>query len=112
MKKKITKLFCTIIFPLVIISSLNAQSELIFKHITMNDGLPDDGVEWVIQDHLGFIWIATRIGLVKYDGYEFIQYKSGDKNSVGLEQDRLRVIYEDSRGDIWAGSDGYLNRYI
>jgi len=106
--------FVSRVLLLIIISSLSSysQSELIFKHITMNNGLPDDGVEWVIQDHLGFIWIATRVGLIKYDGYEFVQYKAGDKNSVGLNQNRLRIIYEDSRGDIWAGADGYLNRYI
>ena len=31
---------------------------------------------------------------------------------MGLNQDRIRVLYEDSRGDIWGGADGYLNRYI
>jgi ligand-binding sensor domain-containing protein len=89
-----------------------AQSQLIFKHLTTADGLPDDGIEWVIQDHLGFIWIASREGMVKYDGYEFQQYKVGHENTIGLDQDRIRVVFEDSRGDIWGGAEGYLNRYI
>lgn len=78
----------------------------------MKDGLPDDGIEWVMQDHLGFMWFASRIGMIKYDGYEYTVYKSSGKDSVGSPRDRIRVLYEDSRGDIWAGADGFLNRYI
>ena len=78
----------------------------------MDDGLPDNGVEWVIQDHLGFIWIATRIGIVKYDGYEFVRLNSGEINGEPQKSDRIRVLFEDSRGDIWAGAHGYLHRYI
>ena len=106
------KCWYSLVYTLLIFTSIYSQSQLTFKHITMQDGLPDDGVEWVIQDHLGFLWIATRIGMVRYDGYEFVSYKSGGINSFGLDQDRLRVLYEDSRGDIWAGADGYLNRYV
>lgn len=75
----------------------------------MKDGLPDDGIEWVMQDHLGFMWFASRVGMIKYDGYNYQEYKSSGEE---IMQDRLRVLYEDSRGDIWAGADGYLNRYI
>lgn len=41
-----------------------------FEHITVKDGLPDNSVWCMLQDHLGFLWFGTYIGLVKYDGYK------------------------------------------
>ena len=42
----------------------------------VEDGLPGDVVKAVTQDPLGFMWIATDDGLVKYDGIHFTTYKA------------------------------------
>ena len=42
----------------------------------VNEGMPTDLSKSVVKDKLGFIWIATDEGLVRYDGREFIQYTS------------------------------------
>jgi signal transduction histidine kinase/ligand-binding sensor domain-containing protein len=41
----------------------------------VKDGLPTDVVKDIVQDSLGFIWIATDDGLVKFNGHRFIHYK-------------------------------------
>jgi signal transduction histidine kinase len=46
------------------------------KEYKVEDGLPIDVMKAVNQDSLGFIWIATDDGLVKYDGQSFTSYKN------------------------------------
>ncbi len=70
------------------------------KTFTQSDGLPDNRVNALMQDHLGNIWIGTWGGAVKYDGKNFTTYTS--KN--GLLVDMVNVITEDSRDGIWFGS--------
>jgi len=47
-----------------------------FRSYRVEQGLPSDVVKAVAQDTLGFVWIATDDGLVKYDGLRFTTYKS------------------------------------
>jgi len=47
-----------------------------FHQYRVEQGLPSDVIKGVSQDSLGFLWIATDDGLVKYDGLRFTTYKS------------------------------------
>lgn len=47
-----------------------------FHQYRVEQGLPSDVIKAVTQDSLGFFWIATDDGLVKYDGLKFTTYKS------------------------------------
>ena len=51
--------------------SLRAQPLCRIQHYSVNDGLSQGVVQRVIQDHRGFIWLATWNGLDRYDGYGF-----------------------------------------
>ena len=64
-------LFLLIIIFLLSNNSLPQNDEPIFQHLTVADGLPNNHVKCIIQDHLGFLWFTTQNGLVKYDGYDF-----------------------------------------
>ncbi|HLZ17679.1 MAG TPA: hypothetical protein VKQ08_11590, partial [Cyclobacteriaceae bacterium] len=46
-----------------------------FEQYRVEDGLPSDIVKACIQDSLGYFWIATDDGLVKYDGIKFTTYR-------------------------------------
>ena len=46
-----------------------------FKNYRVHQGLPSDIVKASIQDSLGYFWIATDEGLVKYDGMNFTTYR-------------------------------------
>jgi ligand-binding sensor domain-containing protein len=43
-------------------------------HYTSADGLPVDAVADVAQTSDGFVWLATRGGLVRFDGRAFVTY--------------------------------------
>ena len=41
-----------------------------FEHLTPEDGLSTDRVDFALQDSKGFAWFGTQDGLNRYDGYE------------------------------------------
>ena len=53
-------------------TSLSSQAALKFKHLLSADGLSQNNVFSIAQDHEGFIWIATEDGLNRYDGKNFV----------------------------------------
>ena len=82
---------------------------------------------WVGQitgDNLGFIWFATRDGLLRYDGYQvrpYYPYSNGARGSgefevccptVSLIPGMSRYsLFKDASGAIWIGGDASLHRY-
>lgn len=58
--------------------ALHAQVGRIF---TTDDMLCNSYVNEIFQDRDGFIWIATRNGLMRYDGYQFKTFKKGINDS-------------------------------
>lgn len=60
------------LFPLV--QQLTAQQYRSF-HYGVEQGLPGDLTKAVDQDSLGFIWIATDDGLVRFNGTTFTSYQ-------------------------------------
>lgn len=64
---------------------------------TIEDGLPSNECHEILQDSLGYIWIATDRGLVRYDGYEFKTYGIPD----GLKDISCLNIRIDKNENIW-----------
>ncbi|MEJ2635557.1 MAG: two-component regulator propeller domain-containing protein [Calditrichia bacterium] len=97
-----------------------ANPDLKFQHITVADGLPQNTVNRIMQDHLGFLWITTQNGLAKYDGYDFTVYRfdTGIADSTqndlqkSLSARNLTELLEDHLGCIWVGTNsGGLNKF-
>jgi ligand-binding sensor domain-containing protein/signal transduction histidine kinase len=91
--------------------NVNAQS-MKFFHITSKDGLSQNSAYAICMDYRGFMWIGTRDGLNKYDGYTITQYKHSKKDSTSLSNNFIRVIFSDSKNRLWIGtSNGGLELY-
>src|SRR5690606_32868154 len=61
------------------------------------------------EDSKGFIWFATKDGLCKYDGSNFLVYRELlDQNS--LSNGKILCIAEDGENNIWAGTEKGLNK--
>ena len=80
------------------------QSRVRFDHVTTADGLSNDSVFSILQDHYGFLWFGTQAGLNRYDGYRVTQYRHDPKNPNSLADDFVHFLVEDRRGAIWTGS--------
>ena len=83
-----------------------AQQGLKFDHLNINAGLSENNVLCVLQDSRGFMWMGTRDGLNKYDGYKFTWYRNEAGNPHSISNNFITSILEDSRGNIWVGTNG------
>ena len=62
----------------------------------------------VFQDKSGFIWIATRIGLNTYDGYNITVTKKDMSNFPGLNSNYINSIAQDEKEHILLGTNNSL----
>ncbi len=73
-----------ILFAVVgcLLLSATSRAQYPFYHsITTEEGLPSNEVYSVVQDKAGFIWIGCDVGLVRYNGVSFKQYKNQAQKS-------------------------------
>ena len=83
-----------------------------FEHIGSRDGLSQVNVNCIIQDSRGFMWVGTRNGLNRYDGYKFLTFRNDQKNRFSISNNMITDIVEDKNGDIWVATQYGLNKYI
>jgi len=58
----------------------------------------------ILQTRDGYLWMTTSDGLARFDGVRFTVFNK--HNSPGIASNRFLRIYEDSRGDLWASTEG------
>jgi ligand-binding sensor domain-containing protein/signal transduction histidine kinase/DNA-binding response OmpR family regulator len=108
-KQKLT----TIVLALMLLPVIYSYSQVSpsFSNINTEQGLSNNGVTCILQDHDGFLWFGTWDGLNKYDGKKIIVYRPTHDLSKGLSNNNISFLFEDSDRWLWIGtkSNG-LNR--
>ncbi|MCK9408513.1 MAG: two-component regulator propeller domain-containing protein [Bacteriovoracaceae bacterium] len=90
---------------------LLAAQKLAFQRIGVAEGLPQSTVSDILQDREGFLWFGTWDGLVRYDGYSFVTFRSNPDDSATLTNNNIRGLFQDSSGYLWAMTQHGLNRF-
>lgn len=86
--------------------------EIVFKHLTVENGLSNNKVNCLLQDRLGFIWFGTEDGLNRFDGYDIKVYRHQTNNKNSVSGNSIWALFEDKDGYLWIGTkSGELNRY-
>ncbi|HCN53895.1 MAG TPA: hypothetical protein DIS88_08945 [Prevotella sp.] len=73
-----------IIFTLILLFFFHGYAEgsyYLSRRISAQDGLLSSDVYCILQDDDGFIWIGTRGGLCRFDGYNFYHFTQTGKQS-------------------------------
>jgi ligand-binding sensor domain-containing protein/putative methionine-R-sulfoxide reductase with GAF domain/signal transduction histidine kinase len=93
----------------------------IFKHLTHNnkkeDGISSNKVTAIYEDKLNNFWIGTRGGgLCKINKpgkstETFTTYKNDTSNHFSLSNNNILSIFEDSKNNLWVGTEGGLNKF-
>ncbi len=82
-----------------------------FDQLTTADGLPENSAFALLQDRLGYVWIGTQSGLVRYDGLKMTTFQYDPKDPHSFKGHFIYTLHEDQKGDIWIGSDQGLAVY-
>lgn len=91
-----------IICLLIFINLLSfAQNNCFFTHYSSEDGLSQNTVMSILQDHKGNMWFATWDGINRFNGYSFKTYKARPGNLISLTNNRVDRMYEDRYGYLW-----------
>ena len=81
-------------------------AEDVWQHI---EGLPCEEAYDVTQDGLGYIWIGTRLGLIRYDGYNMDCYRNDMAHPYAFSSCNIKCLASDGCYCLYAGSFFGLN---
>jgi signal transduction histidine kinase/ligand-binding sensor domain-containing protein/DNA-binding response OmpR family regulator len=104
------KYFILALCVFFVLNSFGQNQSMKFEHLGKREGLSQINVECIIQDSRGFIWVGTRDGLSKYDGYGFSYYKHDPQDPESISSSMVSDILEDKEGNIWIATIIGLNK--
>ena len=83
-----------------------------FQRIISDQIIAEVDITDIVQDQQGFLWVATRSGLFRHDGYQFVAYVHDPQNPASLGRNEIYSLFVDRAGTLWIGlDDGGLDRY-
>lgn len=91
----------TVFFILTLITVNTLAQDIRFEQITNESGRSLGFVSGMVQDSTGFIWLATRNGLYRYDGYSYKLFKYNRKDSLSIPYNDLTYLYLDNQENLW-----------
>ncbi|HAK75545.1 MAG TPA: hybrid sensor histidine kinase/response regulator [Runella sp.] len=83
-----------------------------WRSITTADGLSHGTVFDLLQDQEGYVWMATKAGLNRYDGDNFKVFTTHTTPSYAITSNQTTALYEDHHHRLWIGTEsGELNLF-
>ena len=101
----------TFIGLLLQLACLSCYGQYYFTHYQVDNGLVHNSVSSVLQDKKGLIWIGTRGGLARFDGYTFKTCKNQNNRFGNIGNNIIQVLAEDQKGMIWIGTGKGIFKY-
>jgi len=92
----------TLAGSVVALGSSRTTDDYIRTNFTVEDGLPDNIVNAIVQTGNGLLWVGTESGLASFDGREFIPIDLHIPGSPS--QGAVDSLVEASNGDLWVGT--------
>ncbi len=70
-----------------------------YRYLTIDEGLPQNTVHAIMQDHVGFMWFGTGNGLSRFDGYNFVNFRSPD-----IPSNMVNALVQTRDNYLWIGT--------
>lgn len=84
------------------------QSEKInFDNFTVENGLSHNYIHCIFQDHKGWIWLGTSLGIERFDGYKFKEYGLWLGDTIEKQELVVRSFFENKKGELLACFEDY-----
>ncbi|MEQ1552912.1 MAG: two-component regulator propeller domain-containing protein [Ferruginibacter sp.] len=71
----------------------------------VKQGLSQGMINCIYQDKEGFMWICTKDGLNRYDGYNIFTFRNNPNDPYSLPDNYCIAMAEDENGNFWVGTN-------
>ena len=100
MSKTIIKYLILQYILLIPFVGISQNTKYNYKHYFTKDGLPNNFINDIYKDSDGFIWLATRDDISRYDGHSFKTYNTILDNNQKIPS-YSKNIFESADGKLW-----------
>jgi len=106
MQRSVSKIF-SIFFFIIFGNAAYAQfSTFSFEQFKIEDGLSNNSINAILQTSDGFLWIATKDGLNRFDGQNFFVFKHDPSAVNSLPENYIMSLFESRDKTFWIGTWG------
>lgn len=102
------------LFVLILVSltKIIYPQDLIFEHLSLQEGVANNLTYCMMKDSRGFLWFGTMYALARYEGSGYTVFKHDPEDPKSISFDDIVSLFEDRNGNIWIGTwGGGLNKY-
>ncbi len=99
------------LFILLCLSSfVKAEQAYYFRQYQVDNGLSYNTITACVQDRQGFMWIGTREGLNRFDGYSFAVFRKDPDQPASIGHNWIMSLALGDEQSLWVGtsSGAYL----
>ena len=97
---------CFFLYAASVYGQNGYSPQIAFKHLTIDNVLPQNTVLSIAQDKNGFMWFATQDGLCRYDGYSVKLFRHDRQDPHSLRNNFVTALIVDKGGTLWVGTAG------
>ena len=98
---------CIFLFWSLLLSG-QSNAELLSTDQGLSQGMVFD----ILQSRSGFLWVATKDGLNRYDGYRFNVFLPDPFDPFSIGANEIRSIYEDTKERLWLSYEGGIDLFL
>ena len=98
-------------FLIILILSVQPAYAQMGKLFDASHQLSSNFVNQVYLDNDGFLWVVTRNGLNRYDGYQFRTFKKDPRQANSMASNYVNCMVQDKTGLFYLGMWGVLQTY-
>lgn len=89
------------ILSFFLLTPISVQADaLLYKQLSISDGFPAY-IQHIYAEENGFVWISSKQGLGKFNGYELKTYFHEEGNPFSLPGNEIYQIDEDNLHNLW-----------
>ena len=89
------------VIPALALDPAKAITQYVHNVWQVEEGLPQNSIQAILQDRKGYLWLGTQEGLARFDGVRFTVY--GKTNTPGFKHNSVLSLFEDTTGSLWIG---------
>lgn len=90
-----------LIFMPTVVTLATSHDNILVRHYSEADGLPNNIVNSVIKTRDGFLWFGTMYGICRFDGRQFQSFHGRLMPHSDLPPRKVETLVEDGNGNLW-----------